>query len=78
MPDLLPESDDIAPHEVVFLVSEEADGGFVAAATCASICTQADSWDELRAMAREAVQCHYGDDAHPVIHLRLEGTEPDA
>lgn len=78
IPALLPPSDDIAPHEVLFLVASDPDGGFVASATCASIFTQADSWDELREMAREAVQCHYGADAHPVIHLRLESTEPDA
>ena len=78
MPDLLPSSHEIAPDEVRFLVSREPDGGFVASATCSSIFTQADSWDELREMAREAVQCHYGEDAHPVIHLRLESTEPHA
>lgn len=78
MSQLLPISDDIAPHEVRFLVTPEPDGGFVASATCASIFTEADSWDELREMAREPVQCHYGDDAHPVIHLRMQSTAPDA
>jgi hypothetical protein len=78
MPYLPLNSDDMAPDEVLFLVSPDPAGGFVASATCASIFTQADSWEELQEMAREVVQCHYGNDAHPVIHLRLESTEPDA
>lgn len=77
MPEHSPLSD-VVPPEVMFLVSKDPGGGFVASATCASIITDVDSWDELREMAREAVQCHYGDDAHPVIHLRLHSTDPDA
>jgi hypothetical protein len=78
MPELLPVSDDVVPHAVLFLVSQEPDGGFVASAACASIFTQADSWDELQRMARDAVRCHYGDDANPVIHVQMRSTPPDA
>lgn len=65
------------PEYVEFLVMQEPDGGFAAWATCAPIFTQADTWDELREMAREAVLCHYGDDAHPVIHLRRDAAFAD-
>ena len=48
--------------EIIFEVHEdEADGGYTAAALGHAIFTQGDSLDELRANAREAVQCHFGD-----------------
>lgn len=79
MPDPLSTSETgIVPGEVEFLVTQEEDGGFVAAATCAAIFTQADTWEELREMAREAVLCHYDDDANPVIHLRMDSASVDA
>jgi predicted RNase H-like HicB family nuclease len=58
--------------EIVFEVVQEADGGFTAEAIGESIFTQADSWDELRANAREAVQVFYFDSIPPAsIRLRL-------
>ncbi len=41
-------------HELVFDVTQEADGGFVAEALGESIFTEADTWDELRVNVREA------------------------
>lgn len=59
-------------NEIVFEVSQEADGGFTAEAIGESIFTQADSWDELRANAREAVQAFYFDSVPPCsVRLRL-------
>ena len=58
--------------EIVFEVAQEADGGFVAEALGESIFTQGDSWDELRANVREAVQAFYFDSTPPApIRLRL-------
>jgi hypothetical protein len=58
--------------EIVFEVSQQADGGFSAEALGESIFTQADSWDELRVNVREAVQAFYFDTAPPAsIRLRL-------
>lgn len=58
--------------EIVFEVTQEADGGFIAEAIGESIFTQADGWDELRANAREAVQAYYFDSVPPAsIRLRL-------
>ncbi len=45
--------------ELIFEVTQEADGGFVAEALGESIITQADTWDELRENVREAVQAFY-------------------
>ena len=57
-------------NELVFVVTQEADGGFVAEALGESIITQADTWDELRANVREAVTAFFFDRAAPQ-RLRL-------
>ena len=56
--------------ELVFEVTQEADGGFVAEALGESIVTEADDWDTLRANVREAVKAYYFDRAAP-DRLRL-------
>ena len=56
--------------ELVFEVTQEADGGFVAEALGESIITEADSWDALRANVREAVAAYYFDRPAP-MRLRL-------
>ena len=57
--------------EIIFEVAQEADGGYTAEAIGESIFTQADSWDELRANVKEAVQAFYFDSAPPTsIRLR--------
>jgi predicted RNase H-like HicB family nuclease len=57
-------------NELVFIVTQETDGGFVAEALGESIITQADTWDELRANVREAVTAFYFDQPAPTS-LRL-------
>jgi hypothetical protein len=62
----------IGMKELIFEVTQTADGGFVAEALGESIFTQADNWDELRANVREAVQAFYFDSAPPAsIRLHL-------
>ena len=56
--------------ELVFEVTQEADGGYVAEALGESIFTQGDTWDELRANVREAVAAYYFDRPAPT-QLRL-------
>ena len=56
--------------ELVFEVVQEADGGYTAEAIGESIFTEADSWEELRANVREAVQAFYFD-AEPPASIRL-------
>jgi len=51
--------------ELVFAVTQEADGGFVAEALGESIFTEADTWEELRANVREAVAAFYFDKSAP-------------
>ena len=58
--------------ELVFEVTQEADGGYTAEALGESIFTQAETWEELRANAREAVEVFYFDTTPPAsIRLRL-------
>lgn len=48
-------------NELVFEVTQEGDGGFVAEALGESIVTEADTWEELRFNVREAVSAFYFD-----------------
>ena len=58
--------------ELVFEVTQEGDGGYVAEALGESIITEADTWAELRANVREAVRAFYFDRPAPTsIRLRL-------
>lgn len=58
--------------ELVFEITQEADGGFVAEALGESLITQADTWEELRANVREAVVAFYFDRPAPsCIRLHL-------
>jgi len=45
--------------EVLFLVEDADEGGYVARALGYSIFTEADSWEELKQAIRDAVQCHF-------------------
>jgi len=59
-------------NEIMFEVTQEADGGFVAEGLSHDIFTQADSWDELRHNVREAVATYFFDQPKPaVIRLHL-------
>lgn len=58
--------------DLVFEVTQEADGGFVAECLTASIFTQADTWDELRDNVQEAITAFYGSEARPrTVRLHL-------
>jgi predicted RNase H-like HicB family nuclease len=59
-------------NEIVFEVTQEADGGFVAECLTESIFTQADSWGELRRNVKEATEAYFFDKAQPLaIRLHL-------
>lgn len=51
--------------ELVFEVTQEEDGGFVAEALGEGIFTEGDSWDQLRANVREAVNAYFFDRSPP-------------
>ncbi|MCW5977383.1 MAG: 2-phospho-L-lactate guanylyltransferase [Bryobacteraceae bacterium] len=51
--------------ELVFEVTQEADGGYCAECLTLDIFTEADAWEELRASVREAVRAYFFDQAVP-------------
>ena len=58
--------------EIVFSVTQEADGGFVGECLSHDIFTQGDSWEELRANVREAVNGYFFDQPRPsAVRLHL-------
>jgi hypothetical protein len=57
--------------EIVFEVTQEADGGLVAECLSDSIFTQADNWDELRGNVKEAVAAYFFDHPQPPAAIRL-------
>lgn len=51
-----------APAEIIFEATEAAEGGLDARALGYSIFTQGEDWTDLKAMVRDAVLCHFGDE----------------
>jgi hypothetical protein len=45
--------------EVIFLVEEAPEGGYQARALGHAIFTEADTFEELKRMVQDAVQCHF-------------------
>ncbi len=66
------------PHysELVFDVTEQAEGGYVAECLSENIVTQGDTWEELRANVKEAVEAFFFDSTKPqAIRLHLVRNE---
>ncbi len=57
-------------NELIFLVEEAPEGGFMARALGESIFTEADTAAELEAQVRDAVRCHFDEDKLPRL-IRL-------
>lgn len=66
--------------ELVFVVEEAPEGGYVARAVGASIVTEADDLQALRAQVRDAVRCHFDEGSVPKLirlhHVRDEVFAP--
>lgn len=62
--------------ELVFVVEEAPEGGYIAKAVGASIVTEADDLDGLREQVRDAVRCHFDEGQAPQLirlhHVRDE------
>ena len=63
-------------NELIFMVEEAPEGGFVARALGESIFTEADTIVELPGKVRDAVHCHFEEGKAPKIvrlhHVREE------
>lgn len=62
--------------ELIFIVEEAPEGGFVARSLGPSIFTEADTLAELPEKVRDAVRCHFEEGAAPKVvrlhHVREE------
>ena len=59
-------------NEIVFQVTQESDGGYVAECLSEDIFTQGDTWEELRANVKEAITGFFFDRPKPAsIRLHL-------
>jgi len=57
-------------NEIIFLVEEADEGGYIAKALGESIITQSETLTELKEMIKDAVKCHF-DLAHLPKMIRL-------
>lgn len=64
--------DQFRPNEIIVVVEASPEGGYEAQALGFAIFTQADTMDKLKAMAQDAVRCHFDESSRPrVIRLHL-------
>lgn len=54
-------------NELIFRVKNSPEGGYEARAVNASIFIEADTLDELKAMVKDAVLCHFDDGDRPTV-----------
>ncbi|NCO36987.1 MAG: 2-oxoisovalerate dehydrogenase [Armatimonadetes bacterium CG2_30_59_28] len=62
--------------EVIFVVEESPEGGYEARALGYSIFTEADTIEELKSVAQDAVRCHFDEDDRPAM-IRLHITRDE-
>ena len=65
--------------EIAFQVRESPEGGYQARAVGYSIFTEADDWEHLKNMMRDAVLCHFDEGEAPRsirVHLVQEEVIP--
>ncbi len=63
-------------QEILFLVEESQEGGYLAQSPHHSIYTEADSIEELKIMIKDAVKCHFEEIECPkIIHLHIVKNE---
>lgn len=58
--------------EIIFLVEESEEGGYIARALGYSIYTEAETFEELKQMITDAVRCHFDESNMPrIIRLHM-------
>ncbi|MBN2175997.1 MAG: hypothetical protein JW731_17840 [Bacteroidales bacterium] len=57
--------------EIIFIAEESSEGGFEARALGHSIYTEGETIESLKQNIREAIQCHFEDDAPKVVRLHF-------
>jgi hypothetical protein len=54
-------------NEIIFIVEEAAEGGFIARALGASIITEGETMQEIKFMVKDAMKCHFDTNELPKI-----------
>jgi hypothetical protein len=67
----------VPQSEIIFSVQESPEGGYQARALGFSIFTEADTFEELKTMIRDAVSCHFEDGQKPSV-IRLHMVKDEA
>ena len=62
--------------EIIFLVEEAPEGGFQAKALGHDIFTEAETFEELKHMVQDAVQCHFELENMPAV-IRLHSVKDE-
>ncbi len=57
-------------NELIFMIEDSPEGGYVARALGESLFTEADNLDQLHEMIRDAVKCHFDEKNMPKV-IRL-------
>lgn len=58
-------------NEIIFVVNESNEGGYEAQALGHSIFTEANSIEELKDNIREAIHCHFDENAPKLVRLHF-------
>lgn len=56
-------------QEIIFIVEDEAEGGFITKGLGVSIFTEAETYDQLKEAVKDAVHCHFDDGQQRLIRL---------
>ena len=67
----------VEPSEIIFEVTEAVEGGYDARALGYRIFTQGENWADLKAMVKDAVECHFDEEPVPRI-IRLHFVKDEA
>ncbi len=58
-------------QEIIFIVKESEEGGYIASGLNDSIFTDGDTVSELKENVKDAVRCHFEDDNQKLIRLHM-------
>jgi hypothetical protein len=58
-------------EEIIFVVEESPEGGYIAKALGVAIFTEAESIEEMRSQVVDAVKCHFDDEKKRIIRLHI-------
>ena len=58
-------------NEIIFIVEESDEGGYIAKSVNEGIITQGEDLNDLRQMVKDAVRCHFDDNKQRIVRLHF-------